>query len=405
MTDLSFQPDANACTACGCPGMEVFHSVDRVPVHSTLLMRTREEAVGYTRGDIRLALCPWCGFIRNVAYDPSLQEYCGRIEETQAFSATFNAFHHRLAESLVARHDLAGKTILEIGCGKGEFLNLLCRLGGCRGVGFDPAVVPERNQSGTGDVSFIADFYSERHASYEADFVVCKMTLEHIRDAASFTALALQRNAPTFFMVPNAELVLTETAFWDVYYEHCSYFTPGALARLFRSQGWEVTNLRTEYGDQYLVIEARPGAGENRSVMPLESTLAETRAQVAGFRSNSVRAIADWRRRAEMLHGGKPWVLWGGGSKAVAFLSALGSDAAGVAAAVDINPYKHGCYLPGSGIPVVGPEALRSLRPANVVVMNPIYLREVEAELARLGVHATVEALESAAVGNEVMEP
>ena len=42
-----------------------------------------------------------------------------------------------------------------------------------------------------------------------------------------------------FFELPDTERVLTEAAFWDIYYEHCSYFTPGSLARLFRRTGFE----------------------------------------------------------------------------------------------------------------------------------------------------------------------
>ena len=32
--------------------------------------------------------------------------------------------------------------MIEIGCGKGEFLTLLCETTGARGVGFDPEAVP-----------------------------------------------------------------------------------------------------------------------------------------------------------------------------------------------------------------------------------------------------------------------
>ena len=78
------------------------------------------------------------GFIANLAFNPALTEYSARYEETQGFSPTFNAFHRALAERLIARYDLHGKDIVEIGCGKGEFLMLLCELGGNRGVGFDP---------------------------------------------------------------------------------------------------------------------------------------------------------------------------------------------------------------------------------------------------------------------------
>jgi len=69
-----------------------------------------------------------------------------RCEETQGFSPFFRAWHEGLAQRLIDRYSLRAKKIIEIGCGKGEFLALLCDLGHNRGIGFDPAYVPERNR-------------------------------------------------------------------------------------------------------------------------------------------------------------------------------------------------------------------------------------------------------------------
>ena len=85
-------------------------------------MRTRDEAVSFPRGSLRLAFCGACGFITNTAFDPAPQDYADSYEETQGFSPTFNDFANDLAKRWVERHDLDGKQVLEIGCGKGEFL-------------------------------------------------------------------------------------------------------------------------------------------------------------------------------------------------------------------------------------------------------------------------------------------
>ena len=131
-----------ACPACGRPSMRRFYDVRNVPVHSVLLMDTPEEAIGYPRGDIALGFCEGCGFIANLAFDPGMHEYSAKYEETQGFSSTFSAFHRGLASRLIEKHGLHGKDIIEIGCGKGEFLTMLCEMGNNRGVGFDPAYIP-----------------------------------------------------------------------------------------------------------------------------------------------------------------------------------------------------------------------------------------------------------------------
>ena len=52
---------------------------------------------------------------------------------------------------------------------------------------------------------------------------------------------------------------------------------------------------------------------------------------------------------------------------------------------VDLNPRKHGSFVPGSGTPVVAPEALVEFSPDVVVLANPIYRDEVRSILADLG--------------------
>ncbi|MFQ5760309.1 MAG: class I SAM-dependent methyltransferase, partial [Acidiferrobacterales bacterium] len=242
-------PKGGVCPNCATTVMSVFYELRGVPVHSVLLMPTREIALNYPKGDIELAFCQHCGFISNLAFDPAMLEYSSSYEETQGFSPTFNAFHQRLATYLIDRYDLHNKDIIEIGCGKGEFLTLLCELGRNRGFGFDPAYVRERNNSPVKDrITFINDFYSKKYSHCKADFVCCKMTLEHIQDTAAFVSMvrrssADRANTIVFFQVPDVTRILREMAFWDIYYEHCSYFAQGSLARLFQHCGFNVIDV------------------------------------------------------------------------------------------------------------------------------------------------------------------
>ncbi len=198
-----------------------------------------------------------------------------RYESTQSYSPTFTAFNRKLAAGLIERYDLRGKTVVEIGCGQGEFLVLLNELGDNRGIGFDPAYDGRLPESvGNPDLTFITDFYTEKQTGYKGDFFCCKMTLEHISNTGEFMrtvrrAIGEQLDTTVFFQIPNGGYVLKDLAFWDIYYEHCSYFTAGSLRYLFENNGFEVLDTFTDYNDQYLMIEARPiapAAGRDRSV-------------------------------------------------------------------------------------------------------------------------------------------
>ena len=109
-------------------------------------------------------------------------------------------------------------------------------------------------------------------------------------------------------------------------------------------------------------------------------------------------SLKDWKKLArEKL--GREWllgegsaskqrtVLWGSTSKCVALLSSLDVGPC-IDYVVDLNPRKHGHFLPGTGQEIVSPVFLREYGPSRVVVMNPVYRDEVAADLERLGIKA-----------------
>ncbi len=387
------------CQSCGAKGLEVFYEARQIPVHSCLMVSSREEALAFPKGDLVLALCPGCGFIQNTAFDPAAHRYSTDYEETQSFSPRFMEFARELCARQIKRYGLRGKTILEIGCGKGEFLVLLCEMGGNKGIGIDPGYRPERTKSEAASrIEFIQDFYSEKHAHLTADYVCCRHTLEHIYPVREFVGtirktLAGKNRVIVFFEVPDVSRVLAERAFWDVYYEHCAYFTLGSLARLFRAAGFEVLDLYKGYGDQYLMLECRPGNGSAGRRFAEEDDLAETARHVAQFRADVGEKFARLRAElAEFSRRGQRVVIWGSGSKAVAYLTTLGITDE-IEYVVDINPHKHGKFLAGTGHEIVGPEFLKRYKPDGVLVMNPIYCDEIRADLGRLGLEPRMTAL------------
>jgi len=356
-----------ACPGCGAAGLELFYEVERVPVHSCRLVATREEALSFPTGRLALALCHACGLITNAAFEPGLQDYSVDYEETQAFSPRFVEFIEELARRWVETYGLRGRRVLEIGSGKGEFLLLLHELGVADAIGIDPGFVPGRVDGRPG-LRFLRELYSKRHASLEPDAIVCRHTLEHIQPVAELMRLirsSLDGHEVLLFELPDVLRVLREGAFWDMYYEHASYFSPGSLARLFRATGFDVADLELAYEEESGVV-----AGA-----------------VDGFRTAYEETRERWRER---LTAAERPVIWGAGSKGVAFLTTLGP---GLELAVDVNPHKQRKFLAGSGVEVVAPEALRGYGPDLVVAMNAVYLDEIGQTLSELGVRTALEAV------------
>lgn len=385
---------AAECQSCAGAGLAPFYEVRDVPVHSVTLLPTREEALAYPTADVLLGLCESCGFIQNLVYTAAVQDYTTDYEETQGFSPHFMEYARTLARRLVDTYRLHDKDVLEVGGGKGDFLALLCEAGPNRGVGIDPAYVPGRLESEALDrMTFQREFFDEDLTYLTGDLVCCRHTLEHVGPVREFARLLRRSAAHTdgsivYLEVPDTLRVLREHAFWDIYYEHASYFTGGSLARTAARAGLAPVRLELGFDDQVWQCDARVGSGG------LEvDDLDEIVGAVSEFAASCGSAIAGWRSRiAELRAVGRKAVLWGAGSKTVAFLNTLGTGDT-IQYAVDINPFKHGTFLAGTGQECVAPEFLKEYRPDLVVAMNPIYLEEIRRDLEGMDLHPELVAL------------
>ena len=392
-------PPPGRCPACGSDDLAPVLEQRQVPIHTSTLLASRAEAVAYPRADLMLAVCGACGLITNEAFDAPGHDYSASYEEVQSFSPRFRAYAEELARTLAERHALAGRDVFEIGSGRGDFLLQLCAVTGGGGYAVDPSFREERLEGpAAGRVSIEPVFFTPDRVPEGVGAVLCRHTLEHVHDVAGFLRalrLGLDRapGAVVVFEVPDTLRVLRETAFWDLFYEHCTYFTPGSLARAFRSSGLAPERLELTFDDQYVVVTARAGGAGAEESLALEESPGEVVRLAESFAAGVDRARREW---GSLLRGarerGETAVIWGAGSKGVGFLSTLGL-ADEVAAAVDVNPAKHGMFMPGTGHEIVAPERLRELRPGIVVVMNPAYADEIRGDLARLGVGAEVLTL------------
>ncbi len=374
---------ASLCTVCGSGEVSVFLKINQVPVHCNVLWPSRDEAINAPKGDIGLTFCSACGHIFNTAFNLDSMTYGQTYENSLHFSPSFQEYATALAESLIKRYDLHKKVVMEIGCGKGDFLKLLCGLRGNKGIGFDPSYHQEESGIPSEDsITIIPDYYSERYSEYKADIVCCRQVLEHIGSPGNFIA-SLQRaiesriNTIVFFEVPNSAFTLRDLGIWDIIYEHCSYFSPTSLARLFDSSGFRVLRLEETFGRQYLCIEASISTnGIKNSSNGVGYDLESIKSDVSSFTERHQKKIGEWHLRLEdMKQKGMNAVIWGAGSKGVTFLNTIAGDS--IKYVVDINPRKHGMFIPGTGQEIVRPDFLLSYRPDAIIVMNPLYLEEV----------------------------
>lgn len=384
------------CIVCGSSHLAPLVEITDVPVHCNVVCNTREEALATPRGRIDLVLCHGCGHVFNRAFDPGRMHYDAAYENSLFGSPKFRGYANALADRLIADHDLHDKDIVEIGCGDGRFLELICGKGANHGLGFDPGGQPRKRGAHGEDVRVFADMYGESYRHYGGDAVICRHVLEHISDPGAFVdrlcSAAKNASSNLYIEVPNGRYTLEWGLVWDLIYEHCSYFSETSLARLLSNCGLVVDRLRSDYGDQFLCVDA--GLIEKGGRGGFDGPIPEALDQIDLFGRRIDETIRVWRERLAALAGrGATIVAWGAGSKGVTFLNLVDRGDGLVHHIVDVNPKKWGRFVAGTGQEIVWPGALRAIRPDLVLLMNPLYQDEVREHLARLGVTTAVEVI------------
>ena len=333
-------------------------TAEKLPVLQNRTFDDAASALAAPTGDVVLVQDGRTSLIYNVAFDPSLMVYDETYQNEQACSPAFRQ-HLANVTQVIERH-LHGHSLLEVGCGKGFFLEQL-QDAGFQITGVDPAY------QGSNPAIVKAAF--SRHLGLVADGIILRHVLEHIRNPVGFLseiAAANRGGGIIYIEVPCFDWIRTHCAWFDVFYEHVNYFRLTDFTRMFG----RVLQSGHTFGGQYLYALAdlatvrEPSSGGEPVDLP-EDFLA------------SVNGAVDTVRSAT----GRRNVVWGAASKGVIFSLYLQRAGAVIDDVIDINPAKQNRYLPGSALQVSSPEtALQRLSAGdNIFVMNSNYLTEIVA--------------------------
>lgn len=321
-----------------------------------------------------LGTCPKCGFSFNTEFDSAAIVYDERYDNSVP-SATFRNHCQSVVEMLLNRVDGSGGAIYDVGCGKGEFLEMFCASApAMRGIGIDPSCQPTERAN----FRLIQSNLEPGLIASDARLVVLRHVLEHIADPVAFLAMirACMPDVPLYVEVPDLRWILKTHAFWDFCYEHCNYFEAETLATCVRAAGFAVIDQAYSFDDQYQWVICRPAKLEE----PPQAGGAQAVAATTAYAHAEAEAIVQLQDLAN--DGGL--AVWGMATKGVILSTILGADC--VLGGIDINPGKQGCFAPVSGVAIHPPEWICSLQPdTTVLVMNPNYLPEIAAQVESLG--------------------
>ncbi len=373
-----------------------------IPVLLCELWPDKASAQACVRGTIHLMFCPNCGLIENKAFDSSRVHYSDAYENSLEGSALFRSYQEQLAHEVVERHGLRQQRVMEVGCGNGAFLERICKAGDNEGIGFDPSYpdnLPTKRLDGK--MLIVREYFGPEHAGKQADAVISRQVLEHIPNPRPFLketlAPGLRKSAQASLIieVPNTEYTLANIALWEITYEHCTYFSRGSLARLLASCGFDVTHSETSYSDQFITLDARISEEPTGSILAPVEDLSQLAELSSAFAREYADRITDWQAQLQTWSAkGQRIALWGSGTRGISFLN-LADPTCTIDQVIDVNPRKHGKYVPGTGQRIDGPGQLQieGNAPDIVLIVNPVYVDEITQDLHGRDLHPEILTL------------
>ncbi|MCD4743174.1 MAG: methyltransferase domain-containing protein [Desulfobacteraceae bacterium] len=344
------------CKLCKSANLSTIYTASDIPVFQNKVYETLIKAENAMTGNVKLAMCLNCGFVFNEDFDNKVMNYDDQYQNEQAHSTYFQKYLEELI-CLLTEKKFHEKKIIEIGCGKGFFLEML-REKGFDVVGFEPAY--------SGDKPYvIKDYYSDKYSYLDADLIILRHTLEHIQEPLQFLhtiSNSAKTDAKIFIEVPSFEWIVNQKAFWDIFHEHCNYFTVKSIANLFQNSEQGLL-----FNDQYMYLIADL-KDLRKQIMPSEISSPD-------FEISKMIDLYEFYREFIRNHPGI--MVWGAGAKGVTFVNLTDPKREYITNLVDISPAKQGRYIARAGHRIISPAQLAEARAGEILVMNENYYHEI----------------------------
>jgi cyclopropane fatty-acyl-phospholipid synthase-like methyltransferase len=279
------------------------------------------------------------------------------------FSPEMKEFRIRQFSRFVKKYSLEGKKIIEIGCGRGEYLSIMSQVGAeTYGLEYSKDSVNQCIKSGLrAQAGFIEnEKHKIRGAPFDAFFIL--NFFEHLpspNDLLRVVSNNLKDDAVGIVEVPNFDMILKKKLFSEFTTDHLMYFTKDTLTTALALNGFDVLECNEVWHDYIL------------SAVVKKRNMLDT----AGFHKNQNRITKEAQEYVRQFKNGR-LAVWGAGHQAFAAISLFGI-ARSVKYIVDSAPFKQGKYSPATHIPIVSPDKLNFDLVDAIIIMAGSYSDEI----------------------------
>lgn len=328
-------------------------------------------------GEILLRRNVELDFTENMLFDESIIQYDENYQNSVAHSSVFQT-HIKEVGALIKRLAPRHSRLVEVGCGKGHFLDYLAQDDYFKLSGYDTAY------EGTNPNIHRRFLTSEDKIT--CDFIVLRHVLEHMTNPYKFlqTLKSIFGSCPIYIEVPDFNWIKKTETFVDLTYEHVNYFTEKSLSKLFDDR---VTAIGHLFGGQYSYVVA-----DINDLCPafLESYEQDRYWNVIEFDS-IFPSLSEKISSIDAVSEHQNIFVWGGATKGCMFVYhsfRIKKLREKIQYVVDTNPAKCNKYLPGTSVQIKPTENLfQDIKKNDVVVIaNPNYRDEILKDLLDHGI-------------------
>ena len=399
MPDPATQTPSPACRLCGAPLDRLLVDLGIMPLANAYV---RPERLGEPEPSypLRAYVCGHCFLVQSEAVLPPAAIFTD-YAYFSSYSDTLLARSRGYADAMIDRLALApGERVIEIASNDGYLLRFF-RERGMQVLGVEPAVniADEARRSG---IETINTFFSAAvarsmaEAGQRARLVVANNVLAHVPDIHDFIdglRLLLEPGGLVSVEVHHVLNLIAATQFDNIYHEHLSYFSLDALRRLFAEHGLtivDVEEIPSQGGSlRVLARDAREAAAVAPSVDALIAREIAAGLQDPGTYTNFTDRVARIRRDlvaflAEAREKGQTVLAYGAAAKGNTLLNYCGVTPELVEAVVDRNPHKQHLLLPGSHIPIEGPEYVDARHPDYLLILPWNICDEIRTQMGHI---------------------
>ena len=398
------------CIACRTElPKEALFVLENAPASAQNIPDAKE--VGEDKGiTLNLRQCPECGLVQ---FDCTPVDYYRDVIRAGGFSTTMTELRRRQYKHLIETYGLEGKKFIEVGCGRGEFINVLrefpVQVFGMEhkedliAIARDNGLCVWREFPETPDQKFMGDPTVEgSEGPYDA-FLSFNF-LEH-QPYPDVMLSAIYSNLVDGGMglvtVPALEYIVERGNYYELIRDHIAYYSFDALRNLLESNGFKVLEEEMINRDtismivQKMSTEERAAHAEKRFAE--KSVVVETDENiVASLVKGHEIVLNDIEHLLDGLAAEQKTIaLWGASHQGFTLASTT-PLCERVSYIIDSAPFKQGRFAPASHLPIVAPDHFLEHPVDVIMIVAPGYSDEIAGVIrTRFGTDVRILTLRS----------